>query len=91
MERQKSISMKICVEIVFFSFKIVTAWEVICNSLVYDWYKLPGGMVILYIQTYCPKLVLLCEGKNKTMEKELKNNNLEETSHILIPVKYYMM
>ena len=36
-------------------------------------------------------LVLLCEGKNKTMEKELKNKNLEETSHILIPVKYYMM
>ena len=37
------------------------------------------------------QLVLLCEGKNKTMEKEMKNNNLEETSHILIPVKYYMM
>ena len=36
-------------------------------------------------------LVLLCEGKNKTMKKELKNNNLEETSHILIPVTYYMM
>ena len=37
------------------------------------------------------KQVLLCEGKNKTMEKKLKNNNLEETSHILIPVKYYVM
>ena len=37
------------------------------------------------------ELVLLCEGKNKTMEKELKNNNLDKTSHILIPVKYYVM
>ena len=47
--------------------------------------------ISLFREDYSNLLVLLCEGENKTMEKELKNNNLEESSHILIPVKYYMM